>query len=184
MLNQILSTAREDIYNAYKSLTDRYAPLSHFLNDIHMPPLLSLVPAMEFVLNTELRKQFENGHPDAERVKLLVEQARGINAAIEKGELGFAVKKHFDRLSEELLKSPEDLDLLQRFSNSAALLPLLPAEVNLWKAQNVYDQLRAKVLPQVQERADGKSGIWTEKFLVLGERLGFHVERNSLEKAA
>ena len=182
VLNQILSATRDDIYNSYKSLTDRYAPLAHFLKDIHMPPLHSLAPAMEFVLNAELRKEFENGHVDAERVKLLVGQANATHLEIEKSELSFVLKKHFDNLSEELLKSPGDLDLLQRFSNSAALLPLLPLRVNLWKAQNIYDQLREKVFPEFKYE---KSAAWTEKFLTLGEQLGFHIERNiPLKQAA
>jgi hypothetical protein len=184
VINQIMAATRDDIYNAYKSLTDRYAPLVHFLNDIHLPPLRSLAPAAEFVLNAELRKQFENGHLDAERIKTLIAEAHNTNAIIEKDELGFVVKKHFDRLSEEFLKSPDDLDLLQAFSSSAGLLPLLPLQVNLWKAQNVYDRLRSSVLPQMVERGDEKSAAWLDKFLTLGEQLGFHIERNSLEKAA
>lgn len=184
VLNQILAATREDIYNSYKSLTDRYSPLANFLNDIHMPPLCSLAPAVEFVLNADLQKQFENGHPDSEQLRLLIGQVRSTNSHIEKDTLAFAVKKHFDRLSEDLLKSPEDLDLLQRFSNSAGLLPELPIGVNLWKAQNVYDQLRARVMPQMEERADDKSRAWKEIFLTLGEQLGFHIERNSAKEAA
>jgi len=184
VLNQILAATREDIYNAYKSITDRYSPLVNFLNDIHLPPLQSLAPAAEFVINAELQKQFENGHPDAERVKSLIQTAQNTNATIEKDVLAFVVKKHFDRLSEEFLKSPEDLEVLQRFSHSAALLPTLPLQVNLWKAQNIYDQLRGKLLPQIEERGDDKSGVWLDKFLILGEQLGFHIERNSLQKAA
>lgn len=187
VLNQILEATREDIYNSYKSLTDRYASLSHFLNDIQMPPLQSLALAVEFVINAELRKQFENGHPDTERVRLLVDEAKKTNARIEEAQLAFAVKKHFDRLSEELLKAPEDLDLLDRFANSAALLPVLPHPVNLWKAQNIYDQLRATVLPHLEERLNGKADAWKEKFLTLGEQLGFHINRNEpaqLQKAA
>jgi alpha-amylase/alpha-mannosidase (GH57 family) len=183
VLNQILATTRDDIYNSYKSLTDRYAPLVHFLNDVHLPPLQSLAPAAEFVLNAELRKQFENGHVDAERVKQLVIQAKRTNAEIETNELGFIVKKHFDRLSEKLFKSPQDVDVLQKFSSSAALLPLLPMQVNLWKTQNVYDQLRSKVLPQMEGNGDEKARAWIEKFLTLGEQLGFHVERHSFKQA-
>ncbi|MGH7979270.1 MAG: DUF3536 domain-containing protein, partial [Limisphaerales bacterium] len=187
VLNQILTTTREDIYNAYKSLTDRYAPLAHFLTDIHMPSLESLAPAVEFVINAELQKQFDNGHPDAERVRLLVEEARKTNARIEEKLLGFAVKKHFDQLSEEFLKTPEDLDLLQRLCNSASLLPILPRTVNLWKAQNIYDRVRATVAPSLEDHGNGKAEAWKEKFLNLGEQLGFHIERNeskSLKQAA
>lgn len=184
ILDQILVATREDIYNAYKSITDRYAPLAHFLNDVHMPSLQSLAPAVEYVINAELQKQFENGHPDAERVRLLLEEARTTNARIEENLLAFAVKKHFDRLSDELLKSPFDLDLLQRFSNSAALLPVLPHAVNLWKAQNVYDQVRTTALPRMEDRVNGKAETWKDKFMTLGEQLGFHIERTAYLKEA
>ena len=179
ILDQILAATREDIYNSYKSLTDRYAPLAHFLRDVHMPSLQSLAPAIEFVINAELQKQFENGHPDAERVRLLLDEAHSTKARIEEHLLAFAVKKHFDRLSDELLKSPEDVELLQRFSNSAALLPVLPGAVNLWKAQNVYDQVRSTFMPRMEDRVNGKAESWKDKFLTLGEQLGFHIDRKA-----
>lgn len=178
VLNQILSATREEIHNTYRLLTDRYAPLTRFLNDIHAPPLNSLAPATEFVLNAELRKQFENGSLDAERVKSLLAEAQHANVPIENDSLAFVVKKNLDRLSDELFKTPEDFDLLSRFTNAAALLPLLPFGVNLWKPQNIYDQLAAKNLLEMKSRADEKSKAWVEKFLTLGEQLGFHVQRH------
>jgi len=178
VLNQILAATREEIHNTYRLLTDRYAPLTRFLNDIHVPPLNSLAPATEFVLNAELRRQFENGSLDAERVKSLLAEARLANITIENDSLAFAVKKNLDHLSGELFKTPEDFDLLSRFTNAAALLPLLPFGVNLWKPQNIYDQLAAKNLLEMKSRADEKSKAWVEKFLTLGEQLGFHVQRH------
>jgi alpha-amylase/alpha-mannosidase (GH57 family) len=176
VLNQILDHTREDIYNTYRLLTDRYAPLTRFLNDIHVPPLSSLAPASEFVLNAELRRQFSNGHLDAERVKNLVNEARATNTVLEKDELAFTAKKHFERLSDELVKTPDNLDVLQRYSDSTALLPFLPFGVNLWKPQNDYAQLSAKILPEIRSHDDEKSKAWAEKFLSLGEKLGFHVQ--------
>jgi len=178
VLNQILGATRDDIYNTYKSLTDRYSPLAQFLNNIHAPPLNALAPAAEFVINAELRKQFENGSVDAERIRSLITVANNANATLEKDSLAFVVKRHLDHLSDELYKSPENMDILQRLSNSAALLPILPISVNLWKPQNTYDQLHARVLPEMQKHTDEKSKQWTEKFLTLGENLGFHIQRN------
>jgi hypothetical protein len=48
--------------------------------------------------------------------------------------------------------------------------------VNLWKPQNIYDQLQARVLPEIKNGADEKSQAWAEKFRMLGEQLGFHVQ--------
>jgi alpha-amylase/alpha-mannosidase (GH57 family) len=178
VLNQILATTRDEIHNTYRLLTDRYAPLTRFLNDIHVPPLNSLAPATEFVINAELRKQFENGHLDAERVKSLLAEAKTTKAVLETSALAFAVKKNLDRLSEELFKSPENLDVLERLTHSTVLLPLLPFEVNLWKPQNIYDQLQNEYFPKIKRRADEKSKAWTGKFRTLGNQLGFHIQHD------
>jgi hypothetical protein len=175
-LNQILATTREDIYNTYRLLTDRYSPLVHFLNDMRVPPLSSLAPATEFVINAELQRQFQNGHVDPEKVKSLLHEAVRINAVLEKDQLAFAIKKHFDRLGEELQKNPEDLEVLQRFTVSAGLIPQMPFGINLWKSQNIYDQLKARILPDMQDRPDEKSRNWVEKFTTLGRQLGFHIQ--------
>ena len=175
VLNQILAATRDEIHNTYRLLTDRYAPLSHFLEDLHVPPLNALAPATEFVLNSELRRQFDNGHMDPERVKSLLHELRSAKAALEANTLAYAVRKHLEQLSDELLKSPEDPDLLQRFSQSAGLLGTLPLQVNVWKPQNTYDQLRATRLPEMQARDDDKSKTWVKYFFTLGQQLGFQV---------
>jgi len=174
VLSQILGATREDIHNTYRLLTDRYATLTRFLNDLQVPPLNALAPATEFVLNSELRKQFDNGHIDPERVKSLLAEARSSGVALDAGGLGFAVKGHLDRLSEEFEKAPDNEELLQKLSASASLLPALPASVNLWKPQNIYDQIHSRVLPVMQEKDDEKSKAWIEKFNMLGQQLGFH----------
>ncbi|HEX9045670.1 MAG TPA: DUF3536 domain-containing protein, partial [Verrucomicrobiae bacterium] len=178
VLGQILASTRADIFETYRRLTDRYAPLARFLQNLHAPMLEPLAPAAEFVLNTELERQFSNGSPDAERVKTLVAEAQATHANLNTNELAFVCTKHFQRLGEQLQKTPEEIETLQHLSNSAALLPLLPFQVNLWKAQNVYDQVAARLLPEMKERQDEKSRLWVETFYALGEQLGFHIHRN------
>ncbi len=178
ILGQILAATRDEIHNTYRLLTDRYSPLARFLADIHAPQLNALTPAMEFVLNSDLRKQFENGHLDVERVKSLLAEGQANRIELDTVNLTYAVKLHFDRLSDELDKSPENPEILQRFIDSASLLQNLPLEINLWKSQNVYDRLQANTLPEMRRRPDEKSRNWVEKFNSLGGYLGFHVEKN------
>jgi hypothetical protein len=177
VLNQILAVTREEIHNTYRLLTDRYAPLTRFLADSRAPKLSALAPATEFVLNSALRKQFENGHLDAERIKSLLAEGTANQIALDAASLAYGVKQHFDRLSDEFVKTPEDMDVLQRFLDSTSLIQILPFQINLWKAQNAYDRVQSAVLPQLEKRADEKSKSWVEKFNALGVHLGFHVEQ-------
>ena len=181
VLNQILAATRDEINNSYRALTDRFAPLTRFLNDIHAPPLNALAPATEFVLNSELRKQFENGHLDAERIKSLLNEIRTVNATIEQDDLAYAAKKHFDGLSETFLRSSENLNTLRNFTDSAGLIQLLPFEVNLWKPQNTFYQIAAAVLPEMRKRDDAEAKTWIDNFETLGERLNFTPNLNPEE---
>ncbi len=178
VLNQILAATHDEIHNTYRLLTDRYAPLSRFLANIHVPPLNVLAPATEFVLNSELRKQFETDRPDPERINSLLAEVHAENAQLDTNVLEFAIKQHMDNLSGQFLKNPEDLELLRRFSNSATIVDDFPVKANIWRAQNAYNRALLATLPKMRASEDEQSQKWVETFFTLGEQLGFQVDRN------
>ncbi len=182
VLNQILAATRDDVHNTYRLMTDRYAPLMRFLADLRAPTLKPLALATEFVLNSELRRQFESDTLELERVRTLLGECEATKVPLDAQTLAYALKGHLDRLSDQLLKSPEAPDLLGRFTEAADLARNLPFEVSLWKPQNTYSGLRAAVMPDLSRRADTgdeTAKAWLERFLVLGERLGFRLNRES-----
>ncbi len=181
VLNQILAATREDINNTYRLITDRHAPLGRFLADLHVPPLKSLELAMEVVLNSELRRQFDGEQLDPERVRSLLAESEATKVALDTGPLAYALKGHLERLSDRFLKAPEDVDSLQHLADAAGLLHRLPFEVNMWKPQNICYGMFGSVLPEMRRHAedhDEKARVWVEKFLTLGEQLGFHIDEN------
>jgi alpha-amylase/alpha-mannosidase (GH57 family) len=180
VLDQILAATRNEIHNTYRLLTDRHAPLLRFLADLRVPALRPLEVAMEFVINSELRRQFESETMDLERVHSLLSEAEATGANLEVDSLAYALKARVDRLSDLLVKTPEDLAVLQRFIDAAELARLLPFEVNLWKPQNTYYRMSIVTLPDIGRRAeegDRSAQAWKEAFATLGLSLGFHIER-------
>ena len=153
LLNQILTATREEIDSTYKLITDRHAPLLRFMADLHAPPLQGLNMAVEEVLNSELRSQFENDHVDAERVRSLLAECQALEVPLEREVLGYACKGYFDRLSERLLKSPEDVELLRRLTDAAKLARELPFESNLWKPQNIYFEISRTIRPECSKHS-------------------------------
>jgi len=181
IINQILTTTRDEIHNTYRLLTDRYAPLTRFLADTQVPQLGVLAPATEFVINSELRKQFENGHLDAERVKSLMAEGATNKIDLDKPNLVFAVQGHLDRLSARWDAKRDDLETLQGLLQAATLLHSLPLEVNLWKPQNTYYRIATETRSEIASHGDDKSKLWLEKFDALGKELGF---RHDLQPTA
>ena len=174
VLNQILTATREEIQTTYRHLTDRYAPLSRFLVAMQVPALGELAPAMEVVLNSELSKQFINGHVDVERVKTLLSESEANKVAIDKNRLSYSVKQHLDRLSLQWDAKREEVDLMQELLNSVTLVHQVSLEVNLWIPQNIYYAIETAVHPEMTQRNDDKSRLWLEKFEALGKELGFN----------
>ena len=75
ILDQILASTRDDVFNTYRMVSDRYLPLLRFLADVGAPAPSALRLAIEFVLNSELRRQFDSETMDLERVRTLLQEA-------------------------------------------------------------------------------------------------------------
>jgi alpha-amylase/alpha-mannosidase (GH57 family) len=176
LINQILAATREEIDSTYKLITDRHAPLLRVLADLNAPALRGLTIAVEIVLNSEIRAQFESDRLDPERVRSLLAECRAMKVSLEREVLCYACKAHFDRLSEGLLAAPVDVEILKNFIEAAKLLPELPFEPNLWKPQNVYYEISCGVRPELSLRAaqgDEAAKLWESLFAELGKALGF-----------
>jgi alpha-amylase/alpha-mannosidase (GH57 family) len=178
ILNQILASTGQDLESRYRQITDQYMPLMRFLKDMDAPLPTALKTAADFVLNAELRRQFEGEEPDPTRVQTLAEEIRAGSVELHREELGYAIKSHLDRRLERLAAAPEDLPLLARTAEIAAVVRALDLEVNLWKTQNLYFRLAREVKPALHERSqreDAAAVEWERHFTRLGEQLGFNV---------
>ena len=93
--------------------------------------------------------------------------------------LAFALRRTIKRLSEALVETPADLELMKKLEAAAGLGRSLPFEVNVWKAQNNYYQLLHKIYPERLETAlagDAEARAWVEHFVALGRNLSVKVE--------
>jgi alpha-amylase/alpha-mannosidase (GH57 family) len=178
LLNQILTATREEIDTTYKLIADRHSSLLRFLADLRVPPPTGLSMAVEEVLNREIRNQFDGDHLDTERVRSLLAECQAMKVPLEQEILNYACKGYFDRLSDQLLKKPDEIEILQRLIDAAKLARDFTFETNLWKAQNVYFEISRTIRPEWSERAeqgDEAAKKWESLFDELGKALGFSV---------
>jgi len=176
ILDQILASPRDEIYGTLRHITEYYAPLRRFMADLRSPPMKALGMAAEIVLNSELRRQFESGSLDVERVRSLLVECAASKVTLYSEDLAYALKEHFDRLSDHFVTEYRDMDRLQHFVNAAELAHNIPFQINLWKPQNTYYDVMTSALPAMRKCAaegNDQAKAWVEKFLVLGKKLGF-----------
>jgi hypothetical protein len=177
-LQQVLVWTGQDIESHFREIADRHTPLARFLKDIGAPLPLPLKTAVDFVLNCDLRRQFEDEDADPVRVRTLLEQAQAGSVELERDGLAYAIKGHFDRRMDRWVQCPDDLPWLARTADLAEVVRSMGIEVNLWKTQNLCFQMLRSVAPERKTKADqgdAASIEWVKHFNKLSEQLGFKV---------
>jgi hypothetical protein len=176
ILNQVLIAMGQDIESHYRQISDQYTPMTRFLKDINAPLPGALKTTVDFILNCDLRREFESAEPNLERVRALMEQARTGNVELQSATLGYVIAGHLDRRLEKLFAAPDDQAALTRIADLAEVVGFMAIEVNLWKTQNLYFQMRRNLLSERKDRAeagDPSAQAWLQQFNRLGEHLGF-----------
>jgi len=179
ILDQILAATGRDLESRFRQIADQFAPLMRFLKQIGAPLPPALRTASDFILNTELRQQFEGDQPDSARIRALLEEAQEDNVQLHRDELGYAIKKRLDRWLEQLTISPDDEPLLAHAAELAETVHAMDLEVNLWKTQNLFFKLLNGTAPDRRERAgrgETTAQTWLKDFVKLGKQLGFKVD--------
>jgi alpha-amylase/alpha-mannosidase (GH57 family) len=191
ILNVLMKSTLADGEAVYRQLYETHAPMMRFLGDLGVPLPRAFQTAAELALNSSLRSEFEDAdNLDFGRINALLDESRTLNIHLDAATLGFALRKTIERISEQLLEDPTDLQLMMRAETAAGLAKSLPFEVNIWKAQNNYYVMLQRLLPEFLDRArggDAQAQEWVNHFLALGSNLSLsahQLERAQAQKAA
>jgi alpha-amylase/alpha-mannosidase (GH57 family) len=173
-LREILGSAIQDAEGSYRQIYEHHAPLMGFIVDVgaRMPRVLSVTA--EFVLNAELRKEFEKDSPSPENVRMILDAAERDGVALDGTTLGYVMKRRLDAMGDELAVYPHTQSL-ERYREILDVVRSLPFEVDLWKLQNTFYQLLQTIYPEIANGEDEQSRRWARDFAALGEALGVNV---------
>ena len=176
ILDQTLSEMEESLHKIYED----HASLLHFLTESGMsaPPALAL--AAGYALNANLRRALEAENFDGSQVLGLLELAQADLVALETPQLsyvaGMRMKRAMARLEDMEHDDNEAGAALASALSIAECLRAMPFEVDLWQAQNIWNDLL--------QRGDtaGWSEDWREGFRKLGLALNISVDRLVVEE--
>jgi alpha-amylase/alpha-mannosidase (GH57 family) len=179
VVESILGQVLEEANASYRHIYENHASLMRFLHDIRMPLPHVMVVTAAFVVNEALRRLIVEGPLDLVRFGTLLEEARRDNIRLDEARLAFDLRERLETASDALAANPTDLKLLSELDDTMKLVRMLPFEVNLWKAQNVYYVLLRTLYPRQLERNDDEARRWVEIFRGLGEKLRIAVTTQS-----
>ncbi len=176
ILNQTISEMEDSLRKIYED----HASLMHFLTESGMaaPPALAL--AASFAINASLRRAIEAEQFDPVAIETLLDRAANDQITLDASLLSFTAGQRMKRAMVQLeaaaaLGTPAAAPLAAAVT-VADTLRNMPFEVNLWQAQNIWNDLL--------RRSDKRywSEEWKEGFKRLGLALNIAVDRLVIEE--
>ena len=142
ILNQTLSEVEGSLIRIY----NEHATLLDFLGDANVaaPPALALTAG--FAINASLRRALEADTFDSAEIARLLRRSEVDHVTLDNDLLSYTADKRMKRAMVRLeaaaeQQAPQNLSVLHETLAIAESLRTLPMEVNLWQAQNIWNDL-------------------------------------------
>jgi hypothetical protein len=154
----------------YRTMYESQAPLVLFVKALGVPLPNRIAIAAEFILNTDLRREFDSDNPRMANVARLLDDVRRTGVRLDERTLEYSVRQCIQRAAGRFRRWPQNIHALESFHRVVQAANLLPFEIDLWYAQNAYHRAQRGVLSQMSDSA------WLEQFREVGIHLGFRID--------
>ncbi|MGI9101128.1 MAG: DUF3536 domain-containing protein [Terriglobales bacterium] len=179
VIHRILDSTIREAEASYRQIYEHHGPLMRFLTDLGAPLPKVLLRTAEFVINSSLRRAFEDPEGDVEQIRMLLDAAARDEVPLDSAGLDYALRRRLNQMAHGLESDPGNLSLLARVDGMISVARSLPFEVNLWRVQNVFYNLLQGEYPRRQDDAD-----WLAHFNSVVEKLGFRLPAPQAEQPA
>jgi hypothetical protein len=163
-----------------RKIYEDHASLLDFLTETGMAPPPALEVAANYAINSTLRRALTVDTFDSEAIETLLTRAESEHINLNAQELSFSggqcMKRAMVRLEASAAGDPTANGALSTAVLIAETLRKFPFEVNIWQAQNIWNDLL--------RRSDKNywTEIWKEDFKRLGEAMHIKVDQLVVEE--
>lgn len=163
----ILSSTVAEAEAAYLTLYEHHAALMRFINSLGTPMPREFTAAVEYAINSLLRRACSSDEVDEERIRNLLREAQVSNVSLDKTTLEFTLRRKIEVLGGRFATDPFDLEKLKNLKDALRIIRMMPFGVNLWAAQNQVYAVKCQFLQFTRNKANGgdaKAQQWVESF--------------------
>ena len=174
VLDQILGLTYEGVETAYRQIYENNITIMNFYENLRHQIPRPFVAAAEYIINSDLKKMFEEEAFDKVRLKRLIDETNRWSVRVDTTTMGFKVGEWINTKMETFREEPDQTELPERINDALETLEPLSLSLNLWKAQNIYFAISQdvfKAMKEKDEKGDNLSKQWIECFIKLGNNL-------------
>ena len=174
ILKIILSGTTSEADNAYLALYEHHGALMRFLSSLGTPMPKEFVAAIEYALNSLLRRACSADDLNGDRIKDLLREAQASKINLDQTTLEFTLRRKVETLSTRFAADPSSIEKMNDLQAALRIVRLMPFPVSLWSAQNrvyaiqtgLYQRSRRKA-----QKGDERAKIWVETYVALSDLL-------------
>ncbi len=178
ILRTILSTTVAEAEAAYLQLYEDHAALMRFLSSLGTPMPREFTAAVEYAINSLLRRACAADVLDGERIRNLLNEAQLSNTSLDKTTLEFLLRHRLEVLARHFAKDPGNIEKIEDLKKALHIARQMPFQVNLWSVQNDIYATQTRLYPQMRRRAargDRKAQDWIDCYRKLNELLSIRL---------
>jgi Domain of unknown function (DUF3536) len=175
----ILSSTVAEAEAAYLHLYEQHAALMRFITSLGTPMPREFTAAVEYAINSLLRRACSSDELDGERIRNLLREAQVSNVSLDKTTLEFTLRRKIEMLAGQFASDSFDMEKLKGLKDALRIVKTMPFGVNLWSAQNQVYAVKCQFLQFTRNKAKGgdtKAQLWVESFAELCELLMIRVD--------
>jgi alpha-amylase/alpha-mannosidase (GH57 family) len=182
ILKTILTQTLAQVEGALMRIYEEHATLLDFLGEANIPAPPALAVTAGFAINASLRHALEADTYDAAEISRLLRRAEIDHVTLDAPLLSYTADKRMKRAMVRLeaaaeQQSPLSLNVLNETLAIAESLQALPMEINLWQAQNIWNDLLRRSDTEYAPRE------WREGFRRIGLALNVSVDDLVVERS-
>ncbi len=180
ILNTILNQTISEMEDSLRKIYEDHASLLHFLTETGVVAPPALASAARFAINASLRRALEAEKFDHVAIETLLARAESDQIPLDTQLLGYttgqAMKRAMVRLEASAAGDPLATGALATALLIAETIQKMPFEVNLWQAQNIWNDLL--------RRSDTNywTAEWKQDFKKLGRVMNISVDELVIEE--
>ena len=129
---------------------------------------------MDFVVNADLRRLFEENHLNLDELQRLTAEVQRWGVKLDTETVGFVITRKMNNLMAGFVAHPHDIGRLRYISDIFRLLKPLPLQLNTWMVQNLYFYIGRELFADMQAAIphnEVNAQRWVKHFTELGEEL-------------
>ncbi len=170
IVRTILSGTVAEAEAAYLQIYEHHAALMRFVSSLGTPMPREFTAAVEYAINSLLRRACAAEELDGERIRSLLREAQVSNTTLDKTTLEFLLRHKLESLAKQCAADASNVEKLALLKQTLRTVNQMPFPVKLWSVQNAIYELQSSVYPRMRRRAaraDAKAQEWVDTYLEL-----------------